>query len=376
MVTSIFKKMSRLCLFIMTACVLVWGGTAFLAPVPVHATCGINLFPPATEGQNYSTLVTSTSTGAGFTCKVVAFDVVYTNPPLPFPWTFDPGTAMFRCSPPIGSAGQYTICFQCQEYDASASCYPCCGGQCYPSGCIQCQKCTTLTVNPAYYPPTPTPTPTPTPAPTTFDYSVGIASGLTSGTAQVSVNGSVAATLAGGETKTIEGTKGENYNVNVPSTIQGGQGIRFQVKGSPAKTVNYQNPSAVFDYTAEYYVEFKTSPANVAQIAGTNWYAAGTPVSSTTPALVRSESDKQEYNFAQWTLPGGGTSLSKDIAFTVNGPGTYTAVYNSSPIAGSPSNLWWIIILIIVILAAGIAIGLLAMSRKKQAEETTISKRK
>jgi hypothetical protein len=176
------------------------------------------------------------------------------------------------------------------------------------------------------------------------------------------VNGSDAASLLSGETKTIQGTKGNNYNVNVPSTIEGNSGTRYVIKGSTAKTVNYENPSAIFDYAAEYYVEFKTDPKNVAQLQGSNWYAGGTQISSVAPESVKSESENLEYVFVHWNLPDGGTSLSKDLAVTVNNAGSYIAVYNSHPIAVAKTNSipWWIIILVIVVVAAGIVIAILA----------------
>jgi hypothetical protein len=360
--------MSRLCLFLVMSCVLVLGGVSFIAPTPALATCGINLFPDATEGQSYSTLVTSTSTGAGFTCKVVAYDAVYSTT-LPFPYSFNPGTAMFSCNPPIGSAGHYTICFQCQEYDASAHCYPptACGGPCWPAGHTQCQKCTTLTVNPAStggtIPPiiiyTPSPTTT-TPTVTTFNYTIGIESGLTLNTASVAVNGTNVANLAGGESRNFEGTKGNNYNVSVPSTIEGNSGTRFVIQGSAVKTVNFENPNASFNYTAEYYIEFKTDPINVAQLPGSNWYSKGMQATSSAPELVKS-GENNEYVFAHWNLLGGGTSLSRDLAVTANNAGSYIAVYSSQPIATPTQNntFMWIIILVIVVVAAGTAIAIL-----------------
>jgi hypothetical protein len=457
-----FKNVPRLCMLLVMSCVLVLGGVSLLAPIPALATCGINLIPDATEGQHYSTLMLSTSTGGGYTCKVMAFDYVYT-PPLPFPFSFDTVTAKFSCDPPIGSAGQYTICFQCQEYDQNGTCYPTlggCDGLCWPAGNTQCQKCVTLTVLPATtgsctlslavtdmpqgqenhsyigslyatggttmytftasglpaglqmaphtgfivgtppqgsagtYPVQVTVTEAgggctpasisfliniagappipPTPPATTFNYTVGIGSGPTSNAVSVTVNGSDAASLLSGETKTMQGTKGNNYNVNVPSTIQGNSSTRYVIKGSPAKTVNYDNPSAIFDYAAEYYVEFKTDPKNVAQLQGSNWYAGGTQISSAAPESVKSEGENLEYVFTKWDLPDGGTSLSKDLAVTVNGPGSYVARYSSNPIAGKTqsSNLMWIIILVAVVVAAGIAIGILASRREKQSAKT------
>lgn len=371
-----FKNVRRLCVFLVMSCVLVLGGVSLLAPIPAQATCGINLFPPATEGQSYSVLVTSTSTGAGFTCTVVAFDTVYSDP-LPFPWSFDPNTAMFRCNPPIGSAGQYTLCFQCQEYDQNTQCYPSggCGGPCWPAGNTQCQKCTTLTILSATTGTIPpviiyTPSPTPTPTVTTFNYTIGIESGLTSSTAPVAVNGTNVANLAGGENRNFEGTKGNNYTVSVPNTIEGNSGTRFVIQGTAVKTVNLENPNASFNYTAEYYVEFKTNPINVAQLPGSNWYPKGTQVNSSAPELVKSEGENKEYTFAQWNLAGGGTSLSRDLALTVNNSGSYIAAYNSRPIATSTqgNTLLWIIILVIVVVAAGIAIAILARRRGSKSE--------
>lgn len=109
-------------------------------------------------------------------------------------------------------------------------------------------------------------------------------------------------------------------------------------------------------------MEFKTDPINVAQLPGSNWYAGGTQISSAAPESVKSESQNLEYAFTQWNLPNGGTSLSKDLALTVNNAGSYIAVYNSRPIATNMqgNTLLWIIILVIVVVAAGIAIGILA----------------
>jgi hypothetical protein len=190
----------------------------------------------------------------------------------------------------------------------------------------------------------------------------------------VAVNGTNVANLAGGENRNLEGRKGNNYTVSVPNTIEGNSGSRFVIQGTAVKTVNYENPNASFDYAAEYYVEFKTDPINVAQLPGSNWYPKGTQVTSTAPELVKSEGENKEYAFVQWNLAGGGTSLSKDLALTVNNAGSYIAVYNSHPIAvvetKTDYTLMWIIILVVLLVVAGIAIAILARRGSQSAKKT------
>jgi hypothetical protein len=343
-------------------------------PTPALATCGINLFPDAQEGQNYSTLVTSTSTGPGYTCKVMALESV--NPPMTFPYSYNAGTAMFYCSPPIGSAGTYTICFHTQEYDQNGTCYPAggCGGPCWPAGHTQCGKCTTLTINSATGTGTGTGTiiivtpPTPTATSTKFDYTVSIVGQeITSGIVPVTVDGDVVAHMAGGQSESIQGSKGTKYNVSVPSTVDGNSGTRFVLKDTPVKTVSYDNPTAVFSYTTEYYVEFKTDPIDVAQLSGSNWYPGGTSVTSTAPETVNVASGLMKYDFVQWKLQGGGSSLSRDLALTVNSPGTYLAVYNTTPVVvekPQDNTLMWILILVVVVIIAVLVITIVALRKR------------
>jgi hypothetical protein len=343
-------------------------------PTPALATCGINLFADAVEGQNYSTLVTSTSTGAGFTCKVIALRSV--NPPMNFPYSFNAGTAMFYCSPPVGSAGVYSICFDTQEYNATGVCYPKtnCDPNCYPAGGVQCGKCTQLTINSATGTGTGTGTiiivtpPTPTATSTKFDYTVSIVGQeITSGIVPVTVDGDVVAHMAGGQSESIQGSKGTKYNVSVPSTIDGNSGTRFVLKDTPVKTVSYENPTAVFSFTTEYYVEFKTDPMDVAQLSGSNWYPGGTPVTSIAPETVNAASGLMKYDFVQWKLQGGGSSLSRDLALTVNGPGTYLAVYNPTPVVvekPQDNTLMWILILVAVVVIAVIVIVIMALRKR------------
>jgi len=202
-------------------------------------------------------------------------------------------------------------------------------------------------------------TPPPTPTSTNFNYSINIGSGLGTTVASVSVNGQVYASMTGGETKTFTGTIGQSYVVSVPDTVPGTSGTRFKVQGGASKTANENNNAVNFNYVPEYQVEFKTDPQGVAQLPGSNWYSAGTTVNSIAPELVTSAGEKKEYIFAQWNLPDGGKSLSRNLSFTLNGPGTYYAVYTyrsvtAPEVKGQDNTLMWIIILILVIISAAV----------------------
>jgi hypothetical protein len=203
---------------------------------------------------------------------------------------------------------------------------------------------------------------------------VSIGSGLGAAVAAVSVDGQVYASMAGGETKTFNGTIGQSYSISVPDTIPGTQGTRFRIQGAATQTANENNNAVAFNYVPEYQVEFKTDPTGVAQLPGTSWYPSGTQVNSITPELVTSSGEKMEYIFTQWNLPDGGKSLSRNLSITVNGAGTYYAVYTSRAVAvpavETPDNtLMWIIILVLVI---AIAATVLLIARRKRTEVSAV----
>lgn len=209
---------------------------------------------------------------------------------------------------------------------------------------------------------------TPATTSTTFNYTVNIGSGLGTAVAPVSVNGQAYASMTGGETKSFTGTTGQSYNVSVPDTISGTSGTIFKVQGGGSKTANENNIAVTFNYAPEYQVEFKTDPPGVAQLPGSNWYPAGTPVNSIAPELVTSAGEKKEYIFAQWSLPDGGKSLSRNLSFTLNGPGTYYAVYTSRSVTApevktQDNTLMWIIILALAIV---IAVAVYLLARRKR----------
>jgi hypothetical protein len=184
------------------------------------------------------------------------------------------------------------------------------------------------------------------------------------------MNGQVYASMTGGETKTFTGTTGQSYSVSVPDTIPGSSGTRLKIQGGAAKTANENNIAVTFNYAPEYQVEFKTDPSGVAQLSGTNWYSAGTQVNSIAPELVTSAGEKKEYVFTQWNLPDGGKSLSRNLSVTLNGPGTYYALYTARSLAVETrdNTLMWIIILVLVI-ASAVAVFLI-VGRKRTGVST------
>jgi hypothetical protein len=219
---------------------------------------------------------------------------------LPAGLQIGPATGYIAGTPPQGSAGTYNV--QVTVTDTTGCCQPATGS---------------FLLNIAY---------------ATYDFTVKIGPGLTSGTTKVLIDGSEETTLGGGQSETFTARQGRSHVVTVDQTVSssGQSGTRFTVKGSADKTVSENNNLAYFDYAPAVLIEMNTDPSGVAQLPGSGWHAIGDVFNSSAPSPTDSNSQPGvQYRFKQWKLPDGSTSPNKDLVFTVSTPGTITAVYDT-----------------------------------------------
>lgn len=184
----------------------------------------------------------------------------------------------------------------------------------------------TITVLPSSSPPPPPPTPT------TYDFTVKIGPGLTSGTTKVLIDGVEKGSPSGGQAHTFTTDIGTTHVVTVDKTVVNPSqpNMRFTVKGPNEQTVSESNTLAYFDYATGVLINVNTSPDGVAQLAGTGWYAMGDDFKTSAPGTINNPNKPgTQYRFNQWNLLDGTTSTNKDLLSTVNSPGTVTAVYST-----------------------------------------------
>jgi hypothetical protein len=164
-----------------------------------------------------------------------------------------------------------------------------------------------------------------------YDFTVEIGSGLSSGTTPVMIDGTVETALGGNQSESFISNVGQNHLVDVQQSVSGSDpSIRYSVLGPHQALVSGSDPVACFDYALEVYIQTASEPSGIAQPSGTGYYAiddiftscAGSPLMSETQAGTK-------YIFNQWRLPDGSSSNNRDLIFTVSGAGDVKAKYDT-----------------------------------------------
>jgi hypothetical protein len=162
-----------------------------------------------------------------------------------------------------------------------------------------------------------------------YQASVTIGSGLQSASTRVLVNGSQLASLRAGESTSFNLDLGASAAVTVQSIIQNASDTGTRYKAAvESQTVTESSPSVIFDYATEYYLTVKAEPSGISQPAGSGWYRQGTVLNAAAANEIQGGSGIV-YRISYWSLPSGGTSTGTGVNFSVNGPGTITAYYDT-----------------------------------------------
>ncbi len=161
-----------------------------------------------------------------------------------------------------------------------------------------------------------------------FQPTITIDSSLTAGSTKVKSNGSVVATLKGGESTTLTLDLGVSRTISVDSIVTDPtiKGVRF-VCSNDSQVVNESNLNVLFNYSQEYQVDVVTQPANVATLSGGGWYKKDSQVTVNSRSEVPGLNDTT-YKFAYWILPDGKQVNSDSVNLTVSQAGTITAYYD------------------------------------------------
>ena len=161
-----------------------------------------------------------------------------------------------------------------------------------------------------------------------YESVVTIAPTLLAGEADVFVDGVLETILPGGQSITISFNPGTSHIVTTDSIVSHptDSAIRFIVEVDTF-TITEISPDAYFNYYAEYYINFKTNPPQVAQLTGSGWYREGYELNTSALAEIEDTANTQ-YHFSYWTLPTGETNINENLSLTVSMPGAIVANYD------------------------------------------------
>ena len=181
-----------------------------------------------------------------------------------------------------------------------------------------------------------------------YDSIVTITSSLLAGKTKVFVGGVLAATLRGGESTSLSFDPGTSQTITVDPLVSHPTktDVRFKVEVDRI-VVSELSPNAHFSYYAEYFIELKAEPAQVAQLTGSGWYKEGYTLR--TSALTEVEDTPgTQYRFSYWLLPTGETIRDEDLSLTISMPGSIIANYDTyyqltltSPYGEPEGSTWY-----------------------------------
>jgi len=169
----------------------------------------------------------------------------------------------------------------------------------------------------------------------TYNFTVKIGPGLSSGTTKVLIDGVNKGNPTGGESKTFTALQGSSHVVTVDQVVASNSqpGIRFAVDGTNTKTAGEDNLLIYFDYRATAVINVTTDPPHITNdplLQRSLDYALDSVFQSTAPGTVDPTSNTgTKYQFKQWSLPDGTSSPGKALTYTISAPGTFTAVYDA-----------------------------------------------
>ncbi len=183
-----------------------------------------------------------------------------------------------------------------------------------------------------------------------YQSTITIGTGLKAGETAILINGVQITSLQGGQAIQRSFDLDTSQTIRVEPVIQDPAegGTRYKAENSSIMVTGY-SPDARFDFYAEYYVEMKSLPSNLGQIAGSGWYREGYMLRTTAPGTVQNDGDPDtQYRFSSWTLPAGGQATGENLNRSINAPGVYTANYDTyyrlsfiSPYGEQKESAWY-----------------------------------
>ena len=145
----------------------------------------------------------------------------------------------------------------------------------------------------------------------------------------VYVDGKPTGVLKGRESLTLSFPFGTTHTVDVDPLVSdpGNKDRRFKAVDA-ALTVTEASPNAVFQYTAEYSVSYKTEPPGIVGLPPSDWYPEGSMLTARTTEVV-DEPPGTQYRFAHWRLPTGEIMADPQLRVTVKWGGEIVAYFDT-----------------------------------------------
>ena len=232
---------------------------------------------------------------------------------LPPGLSVDPSSGEITGMPPAGSAGIYNVTATVADYTYCADCCP-------PTSrpfILVIDSYADYLAGIDYG--------------SSYGFTVEVGPGLAEGATPVMIDGTVEATLRGGQSASFIANVGQNHLVDIQQSVPGSDpSTSYAVAGPHQMLVSESNPTAYFDYAPEVYIQTGSEPPGVSQPPGTGYYAVGGSFTSSAASPVNTDTQQgTKYVFKQWILPDGSTSPGRDLVFMVSGTGNVRAVYDS-----------------------------------------------
>ena len=244
----------------------------------------------ATEGESYDEDIRVTGGETPYTFSLVSGR-------LPSGLDLDTTDGIISGTPDKGTAGDYSFTIKVTDDSSPA---------------LSAEQYFTLTVKKGF-----------------FDTVVTIASTLTAGETNVYVDGQQVATLGGGQTTRLSFSVDESPVITVDPLVSDPSraDIRFRPNVEEI-VVDESSPNATFNYYAEYSIDFRTDPPQIASLPGSNWYKEGTALKLTAQAQIDGTPGTQ-YRFSYWLLPTGEKLSDVDLSWMASAPGKVVATYDT-----------------------------------------------
>ncbi len=145
----------------------------------------------------------------------------------------------------------------------------------------------------------------------------------------VHVDGNPPTILKGGESLPLSFSLGTTHIISVSPLIfdSENQGRRFKAV-EDTLTVTEANSNVVFQYAAEYFVEYKTEPPAIDGLPSPDWYPEDAMLTASATG-VTDGSPGTQYHFAHWQLPTGDMITDSQLLTAVKWSGEIVAVYDT-----------------------------------------------
>ena len=162
-----------------------------------------------------------------------------------------------------------------------------------------------------------------------YEAIITIAPSLRAGETDIFVDGDLVDVIWGGESIRLSFDPSTSQTITVDPIVSHptDSDVRFGAEVDKM-VVSEFSPNAYFDYYAEYRIEFRTNPSQVAQLTGSGWYKEGYELNTSALAEIE-DTPGTQYRFSYWMLPTGETIGGRDLRLTVSMPGDIIADYDT-----------------------------------------------